>query len=481
MTYRPMAQKTQSLYGVFGRRDLLAIYLTFASLVFLIYLGVTVSVCQYLFVLLSLLAPVFLVAKNKVADYIVFCLVLFLVTPFIRRLADSYLGYSPVSMIMMTPYIATPLSVILLATAAFGGRIRFPLPIVFMIASSTYGYLLAFLDGRVVAGTFDLLKSTLPPCFALLIAISPSHKKEIWSKVTGTFLLFVPLISIYGYYQYAYMPRWDALWMFNSELDSIGQPVPYEVRVFSILNSPAVCANIMMAAILWCLGAKTSLRWAALILGTFGLSLTMFRSAWIALAVGLLYVLSFGPVRTRLTVGAAIGVIIFLAPPILVMTGTEEAIMTRVSSLFYLQSDNSASERSNTYQAFLNYFGDNLMGTGIGGSGVAGAKAGEGKVVVIDGGPLEVFSTLGIIFGPLYLGSFIYLCGSLIFLRPLGDNPELIGCKAILLAFLTLFASTTATGGESSFPMWLAVGFLLPPALKTSSGAQRSKRQFPVA
>ena len=474
MSYQAAPQETGGVYGFFARRDLIAIYSILASLIISIYFGFNVSICQYLFVLVSGLAPTFLLVKKKLADFIVFCVVLFLVTPFVRRLADSYLGYSPISLIMMTPYLASSLSIVALVHTSLGGRFNFPLPIVLVLVSVFYGYLLAFLGGRVVAGTFDLLRWAIPPCVALLIAFNPSNKPEILSKLTGTFLLFVPIISLYGYYQYAYLPKWDALWMFNAEMDSIGLPVPYEVRVFSILNSPGTCGNILMFGILLSLGSKGPIQWIIPVIGMIGLSLTLFRSAWVSLAFGILYVILFGPLRARLIISAAIGVIVLAAPPFLAMTGMEEAITQRVSSLFYLRSDNSASERSASYEAFLQHFADDPMGIGLAVAGTYRANSGEGKLIVIDGGPIEIFSALGIVFGTLYIGSFFYLCGSLVVSRRLRNHSEFIGCKAVLVGYALLMTSATATVGESGFMMWLAVGLLMPVTLKYSSRQLKS-------
>jgi hypothetical protein len=480
MAYHLAGQKTGKIHSVFGRLNVAVIYLILTTLVYSIFTGWNVSLDQYLFVLVSGVASAFLLLRKEIADYVVFCVVLFLVSPFVRRLADSHLGYSPISVIMMAPYIASSLSVVALVAMTLGGRFRFPLPIVFVLVSVSYGYLLAIAGGRPLAGTFDLLRWALPPCMALLIVFSPASKPEILTKLNKTFLILVPLISLYGFYQYVCVPRWDALWMLWSEMYTIGNPEPFEVRVFSTLNSPGSFSVILLVGILLSVGAKSWMRWVTPVLGTAALALTLVRSAWISLFVGVLYFLMLAATRLRLMILAISGVIVLAAPSVLVMTGTDQTITQRISTLFELRDDESANARTLGYQAFWKNFSDNLMGTGLAISGSYRAHSREGKALVIDGGPIEFFSALGIVFGTLYSGSFLFLCGSLAAPWHLRNHPEFIGCKAVVVSYMPLILSFTAAAGETGFMVWLAIGLLSPSALKYSSHPLEMRSPFRV-
>ena len=431
-----------------------------------IFIGSLTSASQYLFFALSILAPAVMLAKKRLPDYIIFCVVLFFIAPFVRRLVDFQLGFSSISLIMLTPYMASLLSIPALIQAVSRSRSSFPLPFILVLASALYGYLLALIEGRFVASTFDFLRWTLPPCVALLIAFSPDHKPEILSKLTNVFLIFIPIISLYGCYQFLSVPLWDALWMINSQITSIGLPVPYQIRVFSILNSPGSCGVILMFGILLCYSAKGILaRFVVPALGTVGLGLTLFRSAWISLAFGLAYIAWLGPMRTRITLLVSLLLVIFAAPTILVITGSEAVIAQRLDTLFNLNNDASTIARSAQYDQFLEQITDNPLGVGFG-VGFYGGKAGEGNVNIIDSGFVEIFFLLGSIFGTLYLTSFLYVSGLSIAARA---GPQYTGCKAAIVGYLPLLWSATATAGEMGFMLWLAVGLLMPMGLKKSS------------
>ncbi len=68
-------------------------------------------------------------------------------------------------------------------------------------------------------------------------------------------------MALYGIAQFVLLPEWDAQWMRNVielGLDSIGQPEPFAVRVFSTMNSPGSFGIMLMAAIIVALKTQRS-------------------------------------------------------------------------------------------------------------------------------------------------------------------------------------------------------------------------------
>ena len=119
-------------------------------------------------------------------------------------------------------------------------------------------------------------------------------------------MLMLPILGLYGFYQYVDPPIWDRYWMTYTTIASIGQPEPFMVRVFSTMNAPAGYATFTAAALLL-FGFRRARLGPAAGGGAVdaGAAAVMYRTAWIALAVGLLLGL-FHP-RTRRAGGDAAG------------------------------------------------------------------------------------------------------------------------------------------------------------------------------
>ena len=80
---------------------------------------------------------------------------------------------------------------------------------------------------------------------------------------------------------------------------SIGQPLPYEVRVFSTMNGPASFATFTSAGLILICMLTNRFRAMALIPGVVALLLSSYRTAWLSFAVGILFCLLFSPTRGR--------------------------------------------------------------------------------------------------------------------------------------------------------------------------------------
>jgi O-antigen ligase len=82
-------------------------------------------------------------------------------------------------------------------------------------------------------------------------------------------------------------------------IPSIGQPVPYGVRVFGTMNAPAAFATFTATG-LFLIGFSRR-PWPALLAMPAALSLllSLYRTAWISLAVSILFCLFFAGTRRR--------------------------------------------------------------------------------------------------------------------------------------------------------------------------------------
>src|SRR5262249_404417 len=129
------------------------------------------------------------------------------------------------------------------------------------------------------------------------------------------------LVAVYGLVQYMTVPPWDAFWMRHVEMNSIGLPLPLEIRVFSTLNSPGPTAQFFafcVVAMLFVRKWRGMFKWPGVVIVTLCLLTTLVRSAWLILIVMMLvFVLtSASTMKWRLLLQlVAVAAVLYLAVP----------------------------------------------------------------------------------------------------------------------------------------------------------------------
>lgn len=103
-----------------------------------------------------------------------------------------------------------------------------------------------FKNGIVFA--YDLANYVIPLLLLPYLAIKPMKAKEL-DRLLYSYANIAVLVAIYGIIQYLTVPPWDAFWMNNVEMNSIGIPEPLQIRVFSSMNSPGPCAIFLAMAL----------------------------------------------------------------------------------------------------------------------------------------------------------------------------------------------------------------------------------------
>ncbi len=396
--------------------------------------------------------------RSDVSRYLSFTLWMFLATPFVRRLVDLHAGWESVNLLMFAPYAAAGFSVLVIP-CVISDR-RFPARGAFLaiFAVIAYGLLLAMLNGRVLAGIFDFLRWTLPPSLAAFVIYYRQLVPRLRQEIEAFAILSLILTGLYGLFQYLYAPSWDTYWMVQSQMNSIGTPEPYGIRVFSTLNSPGSYSFFLLAMLLVGLAGSGALRLPALGIGAFMLGLTLVRSVWMGLALGLLVVFITGGKRLRanlmiFAVIAAIG-----APAILAMPLVGPQLQDRVGTMGSLGGDVSLADRWHGYEQLARQLDSHIIGSGLAVNGTYAGNADEGETHILDGGPLEIFLALGLPGGVLYFSALLVLL--LASIRAAGGTAD-AGHVSIVFTFLALMASGTTTVGEIGLFFWLSVAVLL--------------------
>lgn len=437
--------------------------------------GIGGGAVRLTFPILAVLIAGYMLAKGRLSQYVTFCIWLFLVTPCIRRMVDFRVGWEALNLLMLAPYAAALLSLgtfahLFVRARDVIGRAAF----VTLAAAITYGLANAVVQGKMFAGGYDYLRWAIPPAFALLIVFNQDHLSEISRELMRLMIVSVPLVGGYGIYQFMYLPGWDAFWMQGSGLLSIGLPVPFQVRVFSTMNSPGSFAGFLMTALTFLLVSRSPLRWIGLGAGCLTLALSLSRTAWLGFALAGVILVLVAPIRTRISVITFATAAFFSLPLLLAVPEIYNTIEKRLDSFNYLSSDTSFNERSTDYQIFQNEASTLLLGQGLAVNGAYTSYAESGPVRYIDGGPIETVTALGLIAGLLYYGSIALLTANALAVRARDPDEAALcaACKATVAVGWVLQIGGSSTIGEVGLFFWIAIGVLL---------AQTARRAKPAA
>lgn len=388
------------------------------------------------------------------------CILLFCFTALVRRLIDLQAGWNPSNPVLLTPYLCS-----LLAVAGFfrywlQRNPRYIGRVLCLLLCIAYGVVLAMFDGRVNAALVDAIKWSVGPIFAVYI-LSEADRHEPLRRVIEPCLVWSgAIMGIYGVAQYVLMPAWDAEWMRNVMdlgMTSIGQPEPFQARVFSTMNSPASLGIMLIAGLV--LALKRGVGVASLTVPPMlaALALCQYRSIWAATAIAVALVAiprrACLP-RANVVALAAIGAIaltVVAADPRI-----REPLVLRVTSLSTLQTDDSLRTRLGEY-ADLTRNDHLVFGEGLAING-ASLRLDKGRVEVIDGALIETLRGLGVIAGSVFLLSVAGLAGPLL-LAPPSAGRQLYYDRAIVLSVLVQLPMSNVFTGELGFCAWVFLGF----------------------
>jgi len=384
-------------------------------------------------------------------------------SPFLRRIADFSAGF-----VQVNPILLASLVVLLPTLPSLFRRILTPgaalaVPFGLMVACLTYGSVLALYDGKLIQGFYEPAWWVLPPALATYVMERPGELLAIRRAMIQALILIVPIISVYGMLQFVSPQPWDIIWMQNVDNATFGRPIPYEVRVFSMLNSPGTAGVFTAYAMLTLCGGGI-IGMIAAISAIPLLLLTIIRTAWLATAVGLVSVLAFAPARQRLQLVLAFTVALVafgavISSPIVPVT-VKNMIEDRANSFVSLGTDASANDRRDTYASFYNRLADSPLGEGFGANGSAIAASQKRDLPALDSGILEIFLTFGLPVGIVYM---YFLCAvTLAAWRGLRLSRGVLSSSfAVLVATLAIIPLGLSMVGETGAVQWTSIGLLL--------------------
>jgi hypothetical protein len=347
-----------------------------------------------------------------------------ILSPFIRRLADYQLGaftHPKEALILLAPFTVTLLCAF--TVVRYGQLLtrRYAAPFLLCMLGVGYGFLVGLPKEGGFSATVSLLEWLTPILLGFhvfaLWRLYPQHRRIVRTTfITGTFVL-----GTYALYQFFFLPEWDRLWMIGSRMNSIGPPQPFEVRVFSMLNAPGPFSVMLIPGLLLLFEGRTVFSKLTTVPGYLGFLLSLVRSSWGGWMLGMFYLVWRLKGRRRVRLLALSAAMAVAVVPFAMMGEISNTTGSRIESLRTIQDDGSLSAREQMYQTVTIKALMNPIGEGLGSK-------------TFDSGYVTILWQLGWIGGALYLGGLIWLAWQVV-LSPSTHLPD---------QFTTILAATVA-------------------------------------
>ena len=427
---------------------------------------------QAVFPVASIALGLMLLRRNDAA-YLEYVLWLWLLTPELRRVVDYGIGWHPLSPIMIVP----PLVSLLALVPAFrgyrrlvtGGRWIF----VVALAALAYGSLAGVLLVGSGPAAAALLNWLSPVALGLYVANAGPARPDLVAALRRTAILGVVVLGTYALVQFLVLPEWDRFWMANADLNSIGQPEPLKVRVFSTLNSPGPFATVLAALMTLLIGVRGSRRGAAFGIGLVALGLSLVRGAWLGLAISVFLLVKRSGGRGLARLVAIVGL------PVLVLAVVGGPVTEAVTKRFNASAeagsrDQSFTDRIDLYSRQTGAVLTELFGNGLGAVGTATKVGNRGKLSdtgSFDSGLLEFPYTFGIVVGGTFLLTLIVV--SLAVWRATRTQDDFsAACGAAVVGLVIQLVFVNISNSVSGVLLWVLLGLLLRHPSTSAIGEQ---------
>ena len=345
-----------------------------------------------------------LLAQQLPSLYIEYTFWLWFLAPVIRRIIDYQSGYFTPGPWNLVPLLVTSISLVTffqhLPKLKHKEIVVFALP----ISGIFYSFLIGLVNGLPIGKVLiELLSMVGSISFGFYIYSHWQDYPRIRASLEKTLLWGLICISSYGIFQFLAPPEWEAF-LLNSEFSNptFGRPIPYEIRVFSTMNSPQTCACALSTALLVLIASKPSLiKLPALVFGSLTLLLTLARTFWLGFLVGLLALIPFLKMRSQLRLLAILVSVGFFVVLVATDESFSDVISKRLNSLSDTSDDVSLTVRREAFFKFLGFALTRVIGSGLAGADVLNVDT----FAAGDSGFLYILVSLGL------LGSIPYLIG----------------------------------------------------------------------
>jgi hypothetical protein len=390
--------------------------------------------------------------------YVVYVLWLWFLTPLIRRLVDWRFGYADPNFVLLAPLLVSGVAVLaLLRPDGRHATTRIPPSFTLCGAAILYAVAINAIQHPSADTVYGLADWLCPLVLGLHFYLNWQDYEGYRSAVGGTFLYAVPVLGMYGMYQFFAPPAWDRYWLTNVAVGglntSFGQPEPLLVRVWSTMNAPGPFANTMMVGLLLLFVLRSPLKVPAAVAGYLSFLLSVVRTAWLSWLIGLFLILK--SVNPRVMVRICLSIVLLLACvlPLASDPRVGTVVSDRASTFLDLQRDGSFMARTAMYRTLLSDIVDNPFGYGF-------KNRGDVNGFVVDSGILVTIFSLGWLGSLLFGAGIISLCVELH--RPVDRHDQFsIASKGIVIAILAQVIGGNVFANATGAMLWLFAGLCM--------------------
>ncbi len=400
-------------------------------------------------------------ARTNPARFVAFVILVVATTAGQRHFVDWHVGYSLTNPIMLSPYLATLVTLPDVALYLLNRR-RYAAVFIAMILTMLSGLVIPLLHGQLQGSLLTLLRWLCPVLFGLYILAHAGEREAIRNAVGRTFLIALPAAAVYGLVQFVAILPWDAFYMLNAKtMDSIGYPMPFLVRVFGTMNSPGSLAAMLATGALLTLPLVRGLGWIGFVLTFAALLMTTQRAALGGFTVAVVLLGLIGRDRVMraslLRLAATLGLTMLIA---LSIPGASKKVATSFGSVSSLDKDDSAQVRLAQYQNFPQWLDEQPYGRGL--DWVEDpAYVRVGRLIAIDSGLIDGFVTFGVPGGLLFFTTIGILVAAGAGIAARSRNPAAQAeFAAVVFGFSQLPFGAQETSEHGMF-IYLAIGLLL--------------------
>jgi hypothetical protein len=415
--------------------------------------------------------------RQSAAIHLQTALTLFCFAPFVRRIIDLSAGFDPTGLMLVGPLMVLLAPAFDLWNAFISGRPfanRQIVPIVIVGACTLYAGTLSLFKWDLLNTASGLVKGFSPLIYAGALLLKKESMESLLEAAASAFLVILPIMGIYGIYQYVDPPEWDRYWMQSATITSAGQPVPYGVRTFSVMNSPGAFGTFTGVGLMLVLFLRTGP--TALILTTpaaIAFMLSMYRTAWLSTAAVTGFCLLFSATRFR-AVGAIGASIIMIL--IALATPFSEVIVERFNSFTEGSNDGSARERLDEFITLWNMPTSNLFGVGF-----SNIDVGVAGTMPVDGVFVACWLSMGIIVGLICIYAVFLACANAIVAAFGSERRTAIVAGGLALGSIVHFPLAEIIAGEAGFLFWTFVVLVQGPQAQASAVPRSAQAEPPPA
>jgi hypothetical protein len=373
---------------------------------------------------------------------------IWILAPFIRRVADFRSGFTDPSPLLLSPFLVTSISLITVWKNLPNAYGISGLPFILAMAGTLYGYLIGLINlPSPFTVTREFLDWLPPVAFGFHLLVNWQSFPSYYKNTQRVWVYGVLITGIYGVFQYLIQPGWDVLWMINTGLGDYDESADGATgfRIFSTMQSIEPFSAFMAAGLLILFTERGFLRFPASGFGYLAFLLTLARSAWLGWLGGLMILLSSLKAKHQIRLFLIIFVMMILITPVVTLSPFSEKIGARIQTLSNVKEDNSFSARQENMAANFEKNILNILGSGIG--------LGNSDNVL-----LSMFYSLGWIGFLGYGGGLINLVLKL-FQKPQAASEIFISTSRAVVAscLIRMPANGTAITGIGGVMLW---GFL---------------------